>query len=154
MRSLKQLSRRDLLNLGVGAPLMLALVPLPADATPESMAEAIDVFTGGATVGEGLVKLDIPMLVENGSTVPLNVSVESPMTAEDFVETIAIFNEQNPLPDVARFHLTTQSGRAAVQTRIRLNGTQAVLAIAKMSDGNFWWARTHVVVTAPACAET
>jgi sulfur-oxidizing protein SoxY len=146
------LSRRSVLCMGLAAPLLLRM--RPAGATPEAMQAAIDEFTGGAEVQEGRVTLDIPMLVQNGNAVPLTVSVESPMTDDDFVETIAIFNEVNPLPNTVRFHFNPASGRAQTQTRIRLNGDQHVHAVARMSDGSHWTTNTNVIVTAPACRES
>jgi sulfur-oxidizing protein SoxY len=83
----------------------------------------------------------------------MTVAVESPMTPEDHVAEIAVFNELNPLPDVVRFRLTPASGLATVQTRIRLAGSQTIVAIARMSDGSLWRTATAVIVTAPACAE-
>lgn len=145
-------TRRTVMAWTLAAPLALRLSP--AAATPESMRAALDAFTGGAPVTEGRVTLDVPLLVENGNAVPLKVSVESPMTADDYVQEVAIFNERNPLPDVVRFHFTPRSGRAAAETRIRLSGTQNVHAVARMSDGSFWSAVTDVIVTAPACAES
>src|SRR5918998_6888639 len=91
-------SRREVLALGAGA-LSLALVR-PAQATPESMAAAIKAFVGEAEVREGRVTLEIPPLVENGNSVPLTVKVDSPMTLQDHVKTIAVFNERNPQPNV------------------------------------------------------
>lgn len=132
-------------------PLMLRMTP--AQATPEAMAAAIASFTGGAQLAEGFVTLTIPMLVENGNSVPVTVEVDSPMTAADHVTDIAVFNELNPYPDTVRFKLTPALGRAKVQTRIRLNETQPVHAVARLSDGTFWTARTNVIVTAPACRE-
>ncbi|MGZ9810776.1 thiosulfate oxidation carrier protein SoxY [Pseudoroseicyclus sp. H15] len=145
-------TRRGFLAAGLASPLILRMTP--ALATPETMRTAIDEFTGGAEVTVGRVELDIPLLVENGNTVPLRVAAESPMTGEDYVEAIAIFNEINPLPDTVRFFFSPMSGKAEAQTRIRLNGTQHVHAVARMSDGSFWSAETNVVVTAPACRET
>lgn len=144
-------TRRQLLRLGLAAPLALHLAP--AAATPETMQAAMDAFTGGAPVTAGRLTLKIPLLVENGNSVPLDVSVESPMTPEDHVEEIAIFNEINPIPEIAMFQFTPRSGAARAQTRIRLNGTQHVHAIARMSDGSYWSASTNVIVTAPACRE-
>lgn len=138
----------------MGLALPVALQVGPAAATPEAMRVAIDAFTGGATVVEGGVELKIPALVENGNSVPLSVTAESPMTAEDHVAEIAIFNEVNPLPDTVRFRFTPRSGRAVAQTRIRLNGSQHVTAIARQSDGSFRSARVNVIVTAPACRES
>jgi sulfur-oxidizing protein SoxY len=145
------LTRRTAMTTFLALPLVLRMAP--ARATPETMQAALVAFTGGAPVTPGRVTLKIPLLVENGNSVPLSVSVDSPMTADDHVAEIAIFNELNPLPDTARFHLGPRSGLAAVETRIRLNGSQTVHAVARMNDGSFWSAATDVIVTAPACRE-
>jgi len=70
---------------------MATLLPFEAaQATPEALAEAIREVAGGAAVREGKVKLDVPPLIENGNTVPLTVSVDHPMTEEDFVKAIHV----------------------------------------------------------------
>jgi sulfur-oxidizing protein SoxY len=130
------------------------LVVRPARATPESMAAAIQAFVGGAEVRKGRVALEVPPLVENGNSVPIKVTVESPMTSRDFVKTVAIFNEKNPQPNVASFHLSPRCGRAVVSTRIRLGDSQNIVAIAQLSDGTFWSDTAELIVTLPACAET
>ncbi|WP_299364541.1 SoxY-related AACIE arm protein [uncultured Paracoccus sp.] len=145
-------TRRTAMALVLAGPLALRLSP--AAATPDEMRAAVDAFTGGRPVNPGRVTLDVPLLVENGNAVPLKVSVESPMTEDDYVKEVAIFNERNPLPDVIRLHFTPRSGRAAAETRIRLSGSQNVHAIARMSDGSLWSAVADVIVTAPACAES
>ena len=95
----------------------------------------------------------MPPLVENGNTVPMTVSVVSPMTPEDHVKSIHVFNEKNPQPNIGHFHLGPSSGRAQISTRIRLADSQKVVAIAAMSDGSFWSASVDVVVTLAACTE-
>src|SRR6266576_3826733 len=60
----------------------------PVRATPAMMQAAIKKVVGEAPLRKGKVTLDLPPLVENGNTVPLTVSVESPMTAEDHVKAI------------------------------------------------------------------
>jgi sulfur-oxidizing protein SoxY len=100
------------------------------------------------------VALEIPPLVENGNSVPLTVRVDSPMTPQDFVRSIAIFNEKNPQPNVAHFHLSPRAGRAAVSTRIRLGDSQNIVAIAQLSDGTFWSDTAELIVTLPACVES
>jgi sulfur-oxidizing protein SoxY len=142
-------TRREML-----AGVLFVLVVRPARATPESMAAAIQAFVGGAEVRKGRVALDVPPLVENGNSVPLKVTVESPMTSQDFVKTVAIFNEKNPQPNVAIFHLSPHCGRATVSTRIRLGDSQNIVAIAQLSDGTFWSDTAELIVTLPACAET
>jgi sulfur-oxidizing protein SoxY len=86
--------------------------------------------------------------------VPVTVSVDSPMTEQDHVRAIAIFNERNPQPQVATFHLSPRAGRARVSTRIRLGDSQQVVAVARMSDGSYRSAAVEVIVTLPACVET
>jgi sulfur-oxidizing protein SoxY len=144
-------TRRGALALAGGA-ITIALTR-PARATPETMKQVIDAFTGGKPVTEGRVKLEITLLVENGNSVPFSIHVDSPMTAEHHVKRIGVFNEKNPLPDVAVFTLTPRCGRAQVASRMRLNDTQMVTAIAEMSDGSFWSGTSQVVVTLPACVE-
>ena len=145
------LSRRAVLAAGAG--LAATLVARTAAATPAEMEAAMRAFTGEAGVRRGRVKLEVPPLVDNGNSVGLTVSVESPMQPEDFVRRIAVFNEKNPQPNVATFHLTPRSGRASVSTRIRLADSQTITAIAEMSDGTFWSDRADVIVTLAACLE-
>ncbi|MGC1891500.1 MAG: SoxY-related AACIE arm protein, partial [Stellaceae bacterium] len=138
-----------LIATGIG----LLSVGRPAGATEENMAEAIRELIGEAPVAPGKVKLELPSIVENGNTVPLTVSVESPMTEADHVESIHIFNQKNPQPYVAAFHLGPRAGKASVATRIRLADSQRVVAIARLSDGSFWSDSANVIVTLAACTE-
>lgn len=131
----------------------IALCIRPAMAAPSSLDAAINEFTGGAQLGKGKLLLDIAPLVDNGNVVPLTVKVESPMTAENHVTDIAIFNERNPQRDVARFKLGPRAGRAEVSTRIRLATSQKLTAVARFGDGSFQAHTVDVVVTLAACIE-
>ena len=139
-------------RLVLGGGLALLAVS-PARATPEAMRAAMQAFAGGAEPRPGRVRLEMPTLVENGNAVPTTVIVDSPMTAVDHVVEIALFNERNPLPDIARFHLGPRCGEAWVSTRIRLGDTQTVHALARMKDGSVWAASAELIVTLPACIE-
>jgi sulfur-oxidizing protein SoxY len=125
----------------------------PAGATPATMQAAVDKVVGGGRVTPGRLTLELPPLVENGNTVPLVVSVESPMTPAEHVKAIHLFTEKNPQPEVVSFRLGPRAGRARVATRIRLADTQTVLALAELSDGSFWSGSAAVVVTLAACLE-
>jgi sulfur-oxidizing protein SoxY len=124
-----------------------------AAATEAAMAEAIRGVMGESELQRGKVKLELPPIVENGNTVSLAVSVESPMTEADHVESIHIFNQKNPQPYVAAFKLGPRAGKARVATRIRLADSQRVVAIARLSDGSFWSDGVDVIVTLAACTE-
>jgi sulfur-oxidizing protein SoxY len=136
-------------GLGLGAVITVT----PAHATPAAMDDAVRRVVGAARVSKGRVKLELPPLSENGNTVPLTVSVESPMTPADHVRAIHVFTELNPQPEVVSFRLGPRAGVARVATRIRLANTQTVTAIAELSDGSFWSAGAPVVVTLAACLE-
>jgi sulfur-oxidizing protein SoxY len=143
--------REFLIATGLGLGSLIAVEP--ARATTPAMEAAIRKVVGSARVTPGRVKLDLPPLSENGNTVPLGVSVESPMTEADHVKAIHVFTEKNPQPDVVSFRLGPRAGRASVATRIRLADTQTVVAISELSDGTFWSASAAVVVTLAACLE-
>jgi sulfur-oxidizing protein SoxY len=149
-------TRRDILRTGAatGAAFATLLLVRPVLAKPAEMQAAIRAFTGTTPISSGKVELVLPALVENGNSVPLTVNVAHWMEPNDYVKTIAIFNEKNPQPNVAIFHLTPRAGRATVSTRIRLGDSQKLTAIAQLNDGSFWSDEAEVIVTLPACAES
>jgi sulfur-oxidizing protein SoxY len=136
---------------GTGMSLLLAIKPTWA--TPAMMRAAIRKVIGEAPLRKGKVRLDLPPLIENGNTVPMTVSVDSPMTEADYVKAIHVFNEKNPQPNVLSIRLGPRAGKAAISSRIRLADSQTVTAIAEMSDGSFWSDEADVVVTLAACVE-
>jgi sulfur-oxidizing protein SoxY len=125
----------------------------PAQATPDSAAEAIRAILGDAPLRAGKVMLEVPPIAENGNSVPLMVSVDSPMTTAEHVRSLHIFAEQNPLPNVANFYLGPRAGKAQVSTRIRLFTSQKIVAVAALSDGSFWSGSAEIVITLAACIE-
>jgi len=131
----------------------LALLLPPARASEAEMRALMAEFTGGVSATPGRVAMEISPLVENGNTVPLSVIVQSPMTPEDHVRAIAVFNERNPQPHVITARLSPHSGRAMLATHIRLATSQRLWAVAAMSDGSFWSDSVQVVVTLAACVE-
>ena len=136
---------------GMGVARIFAVSP--AMATPETLAAAVNEVTGGKALQTGKLKLEIAPLVENGNSVSVTVTVDSPLTQADHVKSIYILNEKNPQPNVAAFHLGPRAGRASVTTRIRLADSQMVVAVARLSDGSLWSDRAQVIVTIAACVE-
>jgi sulfur-oxidizing protein SoxY len=139
--------------LALGCGIAPAVLTRPAAATPAAMQAAIAKVVGEAQVQVGKVALDIPPLVENGNTVPCTVTVDSPMTPDNYVKAIHVFNEKNPQPNAISVHLGPRAGRASISTRIRLSDSQTVTAIAELSDGSFWSHSVEVVITLGACLE-
>lgn len=122
-------------------------------AKKEDADEAIKKITGGAMIKDGRVTLVIPPLVENGNLVVLTVSVDSPMTANDYVKVIHVVAEGNPYPNIFAAYLSPRSGTANITTRVRLADSQRVWAIAQMNDGSFWQGSAETLVTLSACTE-
>jgi sulfur-oxidizing protein SoxY len=118
--------------------------------TPQGALQAI---LKGAAMRRGRVRLELPRVAEDGHSVPLIVRVDSPMSDADHVRRIDLVSEKNPVPQVATFFLGPQTGRAEIESRVRLNGTQRVTAIAQLSDGSFWFDAAEVVVNESACLD-
>lgn len=145
--------RRRFLSLLAGTAAVPLFTSRESRAAIESLAPLVKKITGGAPLREGRVRLEIPRLADNGHSVPLTVVVDSKMTAADHVRSITLLSERNPRPLMATFHLGPKAGRPEVATRVRLNGTQRVFAIAQLADGSYWWGSAESEVTESACLD-
>ena len=146
--------RRDVLRAAVGGALAVAgssFVLRGAAATPETAAQALAKMTGSGKAMQGKVTLKLPEIAENGRTVPLSVSVDSPMSDKDYVKAIHIVAEGNPNPEVVSFNLTPAVGKAEISTRMRLGKTQNVVAAAVMNDGSVYKVSRLIKVTIGGC---
>lgn len=135
-----KITRRDAIAMGLGAT-AVAMLPMRALAAAD---EAIAAFTGGAAIGSGDITLTAPEIAENGNTVPIAVAAPGAME-------IIVLASGNPNPDVCKFSFGPAAGAQAASTRVRLAGTQDVIAIAKMGDGSFIQASKNVKVTIGGC---
>jgi sulfur-oxidizing protein SoxY len=151
-------TRRQFVLTGASATLLVALVTdlstpvLAQERAPDNKwREMYDKLIGSAKAVQGKLTLEMPELAENGNLVPFTLSVDSPMTAADHVKDLYVLSTANPQADVAVFHLTPLSGKAAVSGRMRLASTQDVIAVAALSDGSVLTAQRTVKVTIGGC---
>jgi sulfur-oxidizing protein SoxY len=148
----RNLSRRETIVLGAsGAASTLVGWGAVAKADPRAMDAALDKFTGGKTAAKGKIAIGLPEVAENGSTIPLSIAVEAPMTADNHVREVLVLAEHNPEPEVVKFEFTPMSGKAAVATRIRLAKSQNVVVVARTSKGELFTSRRFVKVTVGGC---
>jgi sulfur-oxidizing protein SoxY len=147
------LPRRQILLAASAAGLFKALPANEARATEAQVAELIKELVGDGELRQGRVRLDIPLLVENGNAVPMTVSVDGGFTGVQRVSSLHVFAQRNPLPHVASFTFGPRAGRSVVATRIRLATSQTVIAIAKLEDGSCWSDSVELIVTLAACVE-
>ena len=118
-----------------------------------SFSEMVEPIIQGAGLQRKNVTLSAPILADNGTLVPVTVHVTSPMTEQDHVSHIYLLSSRNPVMQVAAFSLGPWSGRAEISTRVRLAGSQQLLALARLSDGQFRYAAAEVIVTESACVD-
>jgi sulfur-oxidizing protein SoxY len=154
-KALAALSRREALLLAAGATMVAAggivLTGSRANADAKMIDEALVKLIGDTKPVDGKITLDLPQIAENGNTVPIGVSVDSPMTADNYVKAVHLFADGNPTPAVASLYFTPMSGKAEASTRMRMAGTQNVVAVAEMSDGKVFRASQEVKVTIGGC---
>ncbi|MBM2576318.1 thiosulfate oxidation carrier protein SoxY [Jannaschia sp. Os4] len=137
-----QLDRRTFLVSGLAAGGALLLAPGAAQAMVD---EAVAAFTGGADVAEATdLTLTAPEIAENGNTVPIEVSAPG-------ATAIMVLAAGNPNPAVGTFKFGPLAASQFASTRIRLAGTQDVVAIAQMADGSFQRVSREVKVTIGGC---
>jgi len=145
---MRQLSRRDALALSAsGAALTFIGLGERACAAAKEAADQIASFTGGKTAEKGRIAIELPEIAENGNTVPLSVSVDAPMAADNYVSEILVVADGNPNPGVATFHFSPLAGKAEASTRIRLATTQNIIVVAKTSKAEFFTNQKLVKVT-------
>ena len=119
----------------------------------ESVQDAMKRLFGARPLKDGssLVKLDVPLIAENGAVVPVSVEVNAPMTAQSHVKHIYVVADKNRIPIVTRAVLTPAAGQAYMGANIRLGETTDVRAIVEQSDGTLLAVKREVKVTVGGC---
>lgn len=114
---------------------------------------SLDAWLAGRTPRFERIRLAIPAIADNGFAVPMRVSVDGPFAPGPYVKAIRLFSETNPVPDMAVFEFPVPIERAEIESRIRLAGTQQVVAAAEMTDGRVYAVATEVIVTLAGCMD-
>ena len=124
-----------------------------AEARLRSFEEMVRPYVQSQELKKERVTLSLPLLADNGHMVPLSLKVDSPMTEASHITHVYLISQRNPVPLMAKFVMGPWSGRADLSTRVRLSGNQSVVALARLSDGNFVYDVQEVVVTEAACVD-
>jgi sulfur-oxidizing protein SoxY len=118
-----------------------------------SLSEMVQPIVKGAILLNKDLQIEAPLLADNGSLVPIQIQVHSPMSEQDHVTQIFLLSQRNPVTQMAVFQLGPWNGRAEVSTRVRLAGTQEVIALARLSNGEFRYKQMEIIVTESACVD-
>jgi len=113
---------------------------------------ALDEYRAGRPLKFGRLKLVVPRIADNGNAVSMRVVMEN-APAGDGVRSIRLFSETNPVPLMARFDFVVPPPRVEIESRIRLAGTQRVVAIAELGDGALEADVASIIVTLAACLD-
>jgi sulfur-oxidizing protein SoxY len=153
--SRRPMSRRRLLQ-GAGAWALAS--PLLAGA-PVAVAQempaipALTSFLAGRSPRWERLRLELPALADNGQAVPMRLTMAGPFAPDPVLKAIHLYSEVNPVPEMAVFEFPSPPPKVEIDSRIRLAGSQRVVAVAVMSDGALFAAVADVVVTIAACLD-
>lgn len=118
-----------------------------------SLNDMVQPIVKGAILLNKDLQMEAPLLADNGSLVPIQIQIQSPMSEQDHVTHIYLLSQRNPVTQIAVFQLGPWNGRAEVSTRVRLAGTQEIVALARLSNGEFRYKQMEVIVTESACVD-
>ena len=145
------LNRRRLLQ---GAAALAVSHALPSIAAPElPEIPLLTQLLAGRTPRWERLRLELPALADNGLAVPMKLAMPGPFAPGPTVQAIHLFSEKNPVPDMAVFEFPVPVEKIEIDSRVRLAGSQRVVAVAVMSDGALYAAMAEVVVTIAACLD-
>ncbi len=91
-----------------------------------------------------VVELDAPFRAEDAAVVPVGLKAKVDQTPSRYIRKMWLLVDKNPTPIAASFELTPESGRADIETRIRLEEYTWVRVVAETSDGQLHMARKFV----------
>lgn len=130
------------------------LAGAPAAAAQELPAiPALASFLAGRVPRRERLRLELPSLADNGQAVPMRLTMAGPFASGATLQEIHLFSEVNPVPEMAVFEFPFPPPKVEIDTRIRLAGSQHVVAVALMRDGSLFAAVAEVIVTLAACLD-
>ena len=148
-------SRRRLLQSAGAWALVSPLVAGASAAAAQEMPAipALTSFLAGRSPRRERLRLELPTLADNGQAVPMRLTMAGPFAPGPTVRAIHLFSEVNPVPEMAVFEFPFPAPKVEIDSRVRLAGSQHVVAVAVMSDGALFAAVADVIVTIAACLD-
>jgi sulfur-oxidizing protein SoxY len=122
----------------------MSQVTNPADSVVWKKVQASLFGNARLEAADAVVTLDTPRRAEDAAIVPLSIRAQFPQTKARYIDTIWLIIDNNPSPIAAVFHFTQESGRADIETRIRIEEYTFVRAIALTNDGKLYMAVNYV----------
>jgi sulfur-oxidizing protein SoxY len=96
-------------------------------------------FFAGKTIEDGpFIKLEAPARAESGAQVPLTLTIDKPLTGADAIKKVYLLVDANPIQLTAIYNFTPLSGKAQIDTRIRMETDSYVRAVGETADGKLY----------------
>lgn len=91
-----------------------------------------------------VVTLRAPPRAQDAAVVPISISTHLAQTPDRFVRKLYLLIDANPSPLGAVFTFTPESGRADIDTRVRVEDYTWMRAVAELSDGSLYMDQRYV----------
>lgn len=101
--------------------------------------------------GRQVIQLSVATRAEDAAVVPVTLRTRMTQTPERHIRHIWLVIDNNPSPMGVKFTLTPESGRADIETRVRLEHSSPMRAIAELNDGSLWM-HSSVVFGSGGCS--
>ena len=85
-----------------------------------------------------VVELFVPQRAEDAAVVPILIRARMKQTPERFIKHLWLVIDNNPSPFGVIFTLTPQSGKADIETRVRLESASPMRVVAELNDDSLW----------------
>jgi sulfur-oxidizing protein SoxY len=139
---------------------MTAAAQAPNPETSENWQKIRKVMFDGQPINAdaaAVITFETPVRAEDAAVVPIAIRAVNPQTPERYIEKVWLIVDKNPSPLGATFKFTPESGRADIETRIRVEEYSHIRAIAQMNDGKLFMATNYIKASggcsAPAGAD-
>lgn len=103
------------------------------------------------TDADGVLELEAPVRAEDAAIVPIAIRAQFAQSPQRSIERVWLLIDNNPSPVAAIFEYTQLSGRADIETRVRIDEYTFVRAVAETNDGQLWMA-TRFVKASGGCS--
>src|SRR3954467_7889950 len=94
--------------------------------------------------GTEVIAIEMPYRAEDAAIVPVTLRTKLPPGDSRRVLRITLVIDQNPAPMAAKFELGPDANVTEISTRVRVNNYTDVHAVAELSDGKLYMAKTYV----------
>jgi len=116
----------------------------PADSAVWKKVHASVFGNAQLEAADAVIVLDTPKRAEDAAIVPLAIRARFPQAKDRYIEKIWLIIDNNPSPIAAVFNFTLESGRADIETRVRIEEYTYVRAVALTNDGKLYIAANYV----------